>query len=151
MHDISGDISASISNHYINISAAVAGTAARCHQSGISRADSRAAVSRLSLLYVVVLLRLSCDFMDIYSFSMSHKVYYVNYRRFLAFFWLVSASSRAPTAYGSPRKYLPHHQVVPAWDSLGSPHHRAHQKKFTTYPHPHFERVVYPKNIHHIL
>ena len=77
---------------------------------------------------------------------MSHKVYYVNYRRFLAVFWAVSARSCALFClWIAPEISLPHHPVVPARDSLGSPRHRTHQKKFTTYPRPHFERVVSPK------
>ena len=56
LHDISGDISASIFSHYINISAAVRRWVLLddAISSGISHADPRAAVSWLSLLYVVV-------------------------------------------------------------------------------------------------
>ena len=56
LHDISGDIRILKSRYYPNISAAVRRWVLRADaiSSGISRADPRAAVSWLSLLYVVV-------------------------------------------------------------------------------------------------
>ena len=66
---------------------------------------------------------------------MSHKVYYVNYRRFFGVFWAgVGEFARSYRLWIAPKKYLPHHPVVPAWDSLGSPRHRTHQKKLPHTP-----------------
>ena len=66
---------------------------------------------------------------------MSHKVYYVNYGRFLAFFGAGFRRDRALLPLmDRPEKSLPHHPVVPAWDSLGSPRHRTHQKKLPHTP-----------------
>ena len=154
LHDISGDIRILKSRYYPNISAAVRRWVLL--DDAISEGHISCRFSRRCLSAVAVvcccLLRLSCDFMDIYSFSMSHKVYYVNYSRFIGGFlgWCRRVRALLPLM-DRHEKTLPHHPVVPARDSLGSPRHREHQKKITTYPHPHFERVVYPKNIHHIL
>lgn len=140
MHDISGDISASISNHYINISAAVAECVrgrCRCVRARRRRylAPILAPLSQSSTVVYCFFCAVVVRFIYIYSFSMSHKVYYVNYMRFLAFFLAVSARSCALSClWIAPKKSLPHHPVIPAWDSLGSPRHRAHQKNLPHTP-----------------
>ena len=88
LHDISGDIRILKSRYYPNISAAVRRWVLL--DDAISEGHISCRFSRRCLSAVAVvcccLLRLSCDFMDIYSFSMSHKVYYVNYSRFIGGF-----------------------------------------------------------------
>ena len=67
-------------------------------------------------------------------FLMSHNMSYVNYSDFLRYFREFFDVSRGLLNYGSPEISLPHHPVVPAWDSLGSPRHRIHQKKLPMTP-----------------
>ena len=137
LHDIRGNISASIFNHYINISAHLRRWVLlddAISSGHISRRFSRRCLSAVAVVcccFVVVVMR----FYGYIFISMSHKVYYVNYRRFSAVFWAVSARPCTPIANGSPPEIsLPHHPVVPAWNSLGSPRHRAHQKKLPHTP-----------------
>ena len=65
LHDISGDISASIFNHYINISLSLGMCAADAITSGISRADPRAAAQSSTVVYCCIVVVSRAIFMDI--------------------------------------------------------------------------------------